>query len=207
MPKIIRDVDKKILCAATELFEARGYENTDMKTIADKAGTAVGNLYRYYSGKRDLFMMVMKTTLFKDLENLYALAESDLEAEDKLKRFTRGLYKIMIQKRGMFDEFIKANLNERVCNIAPSVDERPMIQRKLVDSIEEFIKSINLAADIQLSKNIERRIALTIFGISWTLDIEYPDNQEDNFEYMDLVIDSIYNGAASLIEREELKGV
>lgn len=205
MPKIIKDIDKKILIAATELFETRGYENTDMKRIAEKSGTAVGNLYRYYSSKSVLFMTVMRTTLFQELEKLYVLTESDQCAEDKLKRFTRSLYKIMIQKRGMFEEFIKANSHDRICDIAPNVDDKSTVQKKLVDSIEEFILNVNKASNIKFPKNMERRFAITIFGIAWTLDMEYPDNQDDNFKFIDYIIDSIYNDSISLAEKDEHK--
>lgn len=44
-----------ILKSARKEFEKNGLEKASMRVIASKAGMTVGNLYRYYSNKEDLF--------------------------------------------------------------------------------------------------------------------------------------------------------
>lgn len=43
-----------ILEAALELFRERGYDNTTMRAIADRAGVALGNAYYYFHSKEHL---------------------------------------------------------------------------------------------------------------------------------------------------------
>ena len=49
-----RDTKATIIDAALDLFEARGYEATTMRAIAEQAGVSVGNAYYYFSSKDEL---------------------------------------------------------------------------------------------------------------------------------------------------------
>ncbi len=63
MPKIIKDLDQKILKAASELFRSQGYDQADIRQIAAKANIAVGTLYNYYRNKEELFAAVVHNYL------------------------------------------------------------------------------------------------------------------------------------------------
>jgi AcrR family transcriptional regulator len=79
MPKIIKDVETKILTAAEELFITQGYQETDMRKIAAHAEIAVGTIYKYYRDKQDLYMQVMArswSTTMKNIEGI-SLSEGD----------------------------------------------------------------------------------------------------------------------------------
>jgi AcrR family transcriptional regulator len=47
---------ERILDAALELFRTKGYADTTMRQIADKAGVAVGNAYYYFAAKDDFVL-------------------------------------------------------------------------------------------------------------------------------------------------------
>lgn len=53
-------LNKRIISESTKLFYDLGYEKTSMRTIAHKCRTSVGNLYRYYKKKEDIFLDVTK---------------------------------------------------------------------------------------------------------------------------------------------------
>lgn len=53
------EVRKRILDAARTEFFFRGYEGTVMRSIAAAAGTSLGNLYRYYENKQELYAAVV----------------------------------------------------------------------------------------------------------------------------------------------------
>lgn len=44
----------RILAVAIELFRERGYDDTTMRTVADKAGVSLGNAYYYFASKEHL---------------------------------------------------------------------------------------------------------------------------------------------------------
>ncbi len=50
----------RIYDAALELLSEKGYDNTHMRDISERAELAVGTLYNYYNSKVDLYMEIME---------------------------------------------------------------------------------------------------------------------------------------------------
>lgn len=69
MQTLKEEVRKKILKSARKEFLKHGYNGASMRRIAKSAGYTVGNIYRYYKGKEDLFIGV--TGNGELTENLY----------------------------------------------------------------------------------------------------------------------------------------
>jgi len=59
---------EKIITCAADLFAQNGYSHTSMEAVAEAAGIAKGALYRYFEGKKDLFLMVVDH-LHQDIDN------------------------------------------------------------------------------------------------------------------------------------------
>ena len=82
MPKIIKNLDQKILSSARTLFEVQGYDQTDMRQIAEKAQIAVGTLYRYFRDKEDLYIHVLVDSWKKTRDNLKTLSAGNQDPTD-----------------------------------------------------------------------------------------------------------------------------
>ncbi|KGG80433.1 MULTISPECIES: TetR/AcrR family transcriptional regulator [Caloranaerobacter] len=58
--QILKDeIRDNIYNAALKEFKEKGYEKASMRDIAKKAGVSVGNMYRYFKNKDDLFYAVI----------------------------------------------------------------------------------------------------------------------------------------------------
>ena len=55
---------EQILEAAANVFTGKGYEAATMPEIAQAAGVAAGTIYLYFPNKRELFVAVIKSTIF-----------------------------------------------------------------------------------------------------------------------------------------------
>ena len=66
------DIRELILDAAIDCFFERGFQNTSLNDIAKKAGIAVGNLYRYFKDKEDIFYSSIPG---ENIENLRKILE------------------------------------------------------------------------------------------------------------------------------------
>ena len=60
MQVLKEEVKQKIKKAALSEFEENGYQRTSMRSIASGAGVTVGNLYRYFKDKDDLFQVIIR---------------------------------------------------------------------------------------------------------------------------------------------------
>lgn len=104
MPKVFEEYKelarKKIIDAAIEVFNEKGYHKTTMNDIGKKIGTSKGALYLYFPTKESLFREIinqwqmnvqqMMTVAFEDqigvnsLENLFNLILADTNDNFKL---------------------------------------------------------------------------------------------------------------------------
>jgi AcrR family transcriptional regulator len=62
---------QEILDAASELFAKRGYANMDIESLARLAGVGKGTVYRYFTGKRQLF----RATVTHEMDKLGVIAD------------------------------------------------------------------------------------------------------------------------------------
>jgi AcrR family transcriptional regulator len=55
-----QDRERRIVAAARRMFDRKGYANTAMEEIADRAGVAVGTLYNYFPSKDELLLTILR---------------------------------------------------------------------------------------------------------------------------------------------------
>lgn len=108
MPKIIPELGPKILQAAARHFETKGYQGTDMKSLATELGISVGTLYNYYASKPELFLDV--SLLWKAVlgERLLHLLDNDDAPAVKLRRTLFLMYEDMVAYTGRWREFTQS---------------------------------------------------------------------------------------------------
>jgi AcrR family transcriptional regulator len=59
---------ERLLAAARELIEERGYGGASVIAIAERAGVASGTLYRHFSSKEELFVELFRTVCDREVE-------------------------------------------------------------------------------------------------------------------------------------------
>lgn len=72
-----RQTRRRILAAASESFEQRGFEATTMRSVAESAGVAVGTVFVHFEDKRDL----LHSALFHQLDRVLQEAIEHAPAE------------------------------------------------------------------------------------------------------------------------------
>lgn len=61
MPQVLKkEVRNSILNAAIKVFRENDYSKASMNNIAEEANISVGNIYRYFQNKEDLFDVIVK---------------------------------------------------------------------------------------------------------------------------------------------------
>ncbi|AOT71611.1 TetR/AcrR family transcriptional regulator [Geosporobacter ferrireducens] len=62
------DVRNAIHQSALVEFQEKGFKNASMRSIAERGGMTVGNLYRYFNSKEDLFYAVISPAYHKIID-------------------------------------------------------------------------------------------------------------------------------------------
>lgn len=74
----------RIISAATELFNERGYDATTTSAITEAAGVGAGTLFLYVASKDDLLVRVFRTELARIWDEAFASVDVRLPLVDRL---------------------------------------------------------------------------------------------------------------------------
>ena len=90
-----------ILDTALEMFRERGYEQTTMRAVAEKANVSLGNAYYYFSSKEHLIQAFYQTMHDDHL----ALALPALEKNDTLKSRLLAVVRLKVETMRPYHQF------------------------------------------------------------------------------------------------------
>ncbi len=99
MPKIVPDIQKKIISTATRHFLENGFDKTDMREIAAEAEIAVGTIYLHYQNKETLFLHVIRHNWQQCGERIEEISNSDQRPEEQLRKILRFLIEEMLERK------------------------------------------------------------------------------------------------------------
>ena len=84
MQYIKESLRRKILETALEEFDKNGFDGASMRAIAEGSGTSLGNLYRYFKNKDDLYARCLDPILVECIE----LTERAFDVSEEAIAFT-----------------------------------------------------------------------------------------------------------------------
>lgn len=194
MPKIIKNVTEKIICAATKKFETLDYEEVDMKGIAKDANIAVGTLYNYYSNKKDIFNAVFDKSWEQTIENIDNTELSIGNEREFIRRSLEKIYDDIFEKRHMISQYLSVDSHglERQLRDDLHFEEDKsdnIIKRKLLFQIENQIKNWKESHVVDIEDSMIERFVGILFMNIWGLVISFPNDKNENLMFLNKFID------------------
>ena len=90
-----------ILTAASRLFHERGYEDTSIQQVAERADTGVGTLYGYFASKEDILRAVLDDQRDEAIARYQSSIASDTPAVDRVAMAFSTLATYITENRGI----------------------------------------------------------------------------------------------------------
>jgi AcrR family transcriptional regulator len=87
---------RRITTAARELIAEGGYVAAPVAAVADRAGVAVGTVYRHFPSKSDLFAEVFREASQHEVDAMSAAMEVDARARDSATRHMSAAERIAV---------------------------------------------------------------------------------------------------------------
>ena len=88
--KIPAQKRERLLREAARLFAERGYNQTDMAQLAERAGVAKGSLYNYFKNKEDLYIHVCEDGIRRSREAIYGGMDPDWDIHRQVEHIFRS---------------------------------------------------------------------------------------------------------------------
>lgn len=91
---------ERLITAAREVFESRGFPGTRVAHIAGHAQVAYGSFYTYFPSKEAIFLEVADR-LFQDMTRFSVVPAAGPEPADRIRRANRAYYQAYLRNAGM----------------------------------------------------------------------------------------------------------
>ncbi len=126
----------KIIEAAGRIFSQKGYHQTKMDEIAEKADVAKGTLYYNFASKSKLFAATVTHGLNAVMETIETELESDLPFREHFRSLVGAVIRVYIRN----SEVTRICANEMSSGIEESaIREIKAVRQNFVDFIEEML--------------------------------------------------------------------
>lgn len=171
-----------ILEVAEAIAVEKGYHDTSMDEIAERAGVSKGTLYQHFSTKDDLFSALVEQTIARFEQIFEQVLASTSSAQSKLERILRAIYVEQDMLHFQFlqlwrrDEDLRKSLNARKGQLR---ERRAGIIKQITDIFEEGktegLFEPAISTDLMLFTFLN---LLTLKGHSWLFVQEQHDPEE-----------------------------
>ncbi len=153
-----RRTREKIIEAAIDLFEKRGFEKTTSNDIAAAAGVSIGSFYVYFTDKRQLLLLIFERLVTERLEAVF----NKFVAEDILRSNPREMIREAIVQT-FCNKRETPGLNRVICEMASKDEEVSSIRQRLhASSIERLREIYALAQQGGLTNDIDVQAAAEV---------------------------------------------
>ena len=155
---------RNIVNAALELIRERGYEETTMRAIAEKAGVSLGNAYHYYPSKAHL----VQAFYHRLHDEQVAGARPILEAESSLKGRLLEVMRLKIAGLAPYHEFAGALFKTAAdpkSPLNPFADESDSVRSDSIGLFEEIVTTSKTRVPKDLAAELPYLLWLYNMGI------------------------------------------
>ncbi len=182
MPKVIENLESKLIKTAEILFIEEGYDAVNIRSIAKSSNVAVGTVYNYFSSKEELYQAVLKDSWDNTMDALQRILMAELSLDEKIMSFVNTMYVEVENRKGLGGRMI---LEERKSGKSKeSHTEKKLVQYmdKVRDMFVELIKHHEI-----LCRKFEdpTRLADVVIGSFWVLHRSYADEGQKNLAFIE----------------------
>ena len=181
---------KFIMDVALNLFSEKGYHQTSMNEIAQKAEFSVGTLYNFFINKEELYRAMVNEKASDFYEILIKVLDSPGTPEEIIRKWVKTKIKLYTENRQFFSIFfvesMKINISLRAALTKEIRELHQDIRKRLTSVFEKGVK------DKRFADFSPWLLALSLDGIVNTIlvsIVEHPDSLEIN---EDTILDIFY---------------
>ena len=172
------------IISALSVFEEKGFNNTRIKDITEKAETSVGNFYNYFKSKEEVFEVIIsglaELMISKFKELFIYFQENRIPPISAVKNLFRGYAKLFKAKKETFLIFLEQmggiNVKYRM--------KRNEIIDNFTNEVEKIIsKLVEFGARSQNPKVTARIWTSTVLGVfNWWIRSNFELEEEELVE-------------------------
>ncbi len=180
-------IASSILRAADQVFRESGFERAEMRTIAQRAGIAVGTIYNYFPNKWGLFLKILYDKWDKVEQRVLALrADTGIDWRKRITGILEAQMGYVTENTPIWTEIeAMATSGQRL----PAGGD-PAVMRQVIDwLIGQVAEVLGESGRPEWKKPATRdRYALTLIASAGALARRHPKAGRENLTFLDSII-------------------
>jgi AcrR family transcriptional regulator len=177
-----------IVNAALDLILERGFEQTTMRAIAEKAGVSLGNAYHYYPSKAHLIQAFYQRTHEEHL----AASRTILEGTGDLKSRLRAVMRLKISTLEPYHQFagvLFKTAADPQSPLNPFAEDSGPVRRDSIRLFEELVASLKARVPNDLKAELPYLLWLYHMGIILFWIHDSSSEQRRTYRLIDRTVD------------------
>ncbi len=202
MAQILKeDTKEKIIESAKEEFLTKGYKNSSLRVIALKSHMTVGNLYRYFKNKEDLYRHIVSFPLDNIEKELLLLTNNEISFKTNSLNFVLNDKQIIDILDVLTDKIVDIYTSQKDEFLILLTDNE--INEKLTLWFSDIIKSLI----VQNYKDIKAKKEFDIISKAYAISIfsgfkELISNKDIDQEKMKILIKIYFRSYVSMLNSD-----
>lgn len=124
----------EIVNSAVILFAEKGYENSTLDEIAERAEFGKGTIYKYFENKEEIYSSIIENIFSEYYNNLRSISSKTGNLKDFLSEMTRLLFRFANENKAEFSVFVRVATNV--------FDDYWIIKTEQIKSLDYKIKDL-----------------------------------------------------------------
>lgn len=174
----------QILKASRQLFTKKGYNETMMKDIAEKAGVSKATVYNYFPNKESLLVGTIDDTVAMLRDKLNSEECTGMNAEEKLRVAIESLvsYQAKYPSLARRITYLNSDKTSTLYNCG----------KEMVSIFYDLVKECQDTGIYKKDENIER-IVDAVLGLYFTAQFRWLDLEEADFAWIKKRVDLYFD--------------
>jgi AcrR family transcriptional regulator len=127
-----------ILSTALHLFVKNGIDATSIRSIAQGANTAEGNIYRHFNSKNDLARTIFSDCAMQFREALQTAVQSETDPDKQMEKMVHSIFKFAFKNKLQFSYIMIVNHRKEI--ITEEMLSKPLPKDVFVDIIKTGVE-------------------------------------------------------------------
>lgn len=189
MPKVLSDIEKKILSTAESYFDQFGFEKTEMRDIARDLNISVGTIYLHFQNKQELYRQVIFDNWQKTELKLLELSQSQLTAGEAFRSMIKELAKDMARKCSHHSLWAEIGvLHHHFFTQKKTAGRYSMMNESVSESFNRIINRLAIENQKKLTERTCRQLGSFTFIMIADACIKDPLNIEEPLNLIEKII-------------------
>lgn len=194
MPKIIPEMEKKIIDAAIAVFLRVGYRQADMRAIAEEAGISIGSIYGKFHSKSELFLAV--TSIWHDelISEIEAAFEATSDAKGRILKLAEILMQAIGERHGLWkDFFTDPEVLKKGAHGKDLMAEMEADWKKYTRHLEKlFLEAGPAEQFLPIAQKHPGRLVLVFRALVSFLPMVYPNEKKKNLDFLKSFMEALF---------------